>query len=334
MPLSPRVNFWLFELGGSAALGVLVAAGCSNLLAIVLAHHSVAIPPVPDDVETTTSSTTYPEVPWVDPCAFGCDDPTPPTAPERCAGVACDDDAYCDVCTGACVPIPIESSTGPGELCVQSDLALELVGTVVEPGDVWTHAIFHNPSTGMTHVQYIGDTLLAQATIEDIRRNQVVIARGAGVECIGPGSLQERIDQRAAQIEAIGSAMAPPDQDPAACPQTGETPPEPTLTSPILEVERDSFIVERDVIDELIGAYPDPGSFRLSVRSDGRFMVQGVRADSVEGQLGLRNGDVVVSINGIDPFDLDGLVRLQGADSVVLVVERRGVQRTLRYEVR
>ena len=68
------------------------------------------------------------------------------------------------------------------------------------------------------------------------------------------------------------------------------------------------------------------------------FKVYGIRRDSLFGKLGLENGDLVQSINGIPMTGADKALqaygRLRMADQISITVTRRGESITLNYNIR
>jgi len=68
------------------------------------------------------------------------------------------------------------------------------------------------------------------------------------------------------------------------------------------------------------------------------FKLYGIRRDSLFGKLGLENGDLVQSINGIPMTGADKALqaygRLRMADQIAVTVTRRGQQLTLSYSIR
>jgi general secretion pathway protein C len=68
------------------------------------------------------------------------------------------------------------------------------------------------------------------------------------------------------------------------------------------------------------------------------FRVLGVRPDSLAGRLGLRDGDVVATVNGVALDGLDGAVRALGvirlAERIDVTVLRRGSRSTMSYRLR
>jgi general secretion pathway protein C len=107
----------------------------------------------------------------------------------------------------------------------------------------------------------------------------------------------------------------------------------------ISETER---VIPRESFDT---AMADLGHIMTQVRAvpsfhDGQvdgFKLFGAQPDSIMSALGLLNGDVVRSVNGIDmrsPKDaMEAWPALQGASSYTLVVERAGQTFTLAYSI-
>ena len=64
----------------------------------------------------------------------------------------------------------------------------------------------------------------------------------------------------------------------------------------------------------------------------------GIRRNSVLGQLGIQNGDMLRTINGYDMSSpdsaLEAYARLRSAERITLNLNRRGQDQTIDYQIR
>jgi general secretion pathway protein C len=112
--------------------------------------------------------------------------------------------------------------------------------------------------------------------------------------------------------------------------------------APPVQTGPSRFQVTRGLIDQQLA--------RLSALSTETFVMPGldnagklsgfklgsIRPDNVLYSLGLRNGDVLVAINGkslIHDTSLDDLLALRKSSQVKLTLRRKGVQRDLTYDI-
>jgi general secretion pathway protein C len=196
---------------------------------------------------------------------------------------------------------------------------------------------------GVTEVR-VGDHL-DDAVVTRIGWNRLFLRRAGGdTECW--------LDLRAppappAPPSRRPAAEAPPSVDaPAGAPAAPRTREERfalALAEGIAPLGEDEFSVDRSILATAV-ENPDlaTGAARVTPARDGGttvgFRLFGVRPDALAGQLGLRTGDVVTSVNGVALDGVDNLMRVWGlvrqAETIEAVVFRRGEARTLRYRIR
>jgi len=110
------------------------------------------------------------------------------------------------------------------------------------------------------------------------------------------------------------------------------------IASKITKVSDTEFIVERSAIDTIM---ENPMSFAGSLRTrptDKGVRLSGIRSDSLFNMLGLKNGDVLKSVNGFDLNDpekaLSALGKLRTASKLSFDVERGGAPKAIGVTVR
>jgi general secretion pathway protein C len=106
-----------------------------------------------------------------------------------------------------------------------------------------------------------------------------------------------------------------------------------SINSKIRKVGENSYVVERSAVDEIIKNYAQlAGSLRTRQTKDGMRM-SGIRSNSVLNTIGMKNGDVLKSINGFDMNDPDKAVeaygRLRSVKSLTVTVDRGGSPLTI-----
>lgn len=149
--------------------------------------------------------------------------------------------------------------------------------------------------------------------------------------------LEERLEQQGERLEAQSAILARLDDARMAAAEA----PEPVAEAPgWLVVEGDRMVLLRSEL-------PEPGMVLRELRaiphrgSDGEqdgYRISGIRRSSPVALMGLRNGDVVHSVGGVNLSDLDGVMAswrtVSEKDRIDVHLTRRGQPRTLTFEVR
>jgi general secretion pathway protein C len=194
----------------------------------------------------------------------------------------------------------------------KTDLQLILWGTIAGAGDMaW--AIIEDKQTKSQGLYKVGD-MVQNATLTHVFRNKVVL------NVNGKDQVLETMDgEGASGSGGMGGAMGP---DGAG---SGK------------------ITVERNTINESI---KDINSLMKDVRirphfsngkSDG-LIISGIRGDSVFKQLGLRNGDIILGVDGSKIESVDDAMKLYGGlknmQNMKIEIKRRGQVQTLDYNVK
>lgn len=189
---------------------------------------------------------------------------------------------------------------------------------------------------------------LGDRNLSRITWNRVYLAQATtGDECF--------VDIRYPDLARAGNAPPPP--PPPAEPVKPNEPPPPGPAEPQSREDRFASAVEssievvsdteRNVQRSLINTILDNQDIAMRQarvmphEENGEvagFKVYGIRRDSLFGKLGLENGDLVRSINGIPMTGADKALqaygRLRMADQIAVTVTRRGQDLTLSYAIR
>lgn len=221
---------------------------------------------------------------------------------------------------------------GPGDVSEvgdsdrRTDLRVTLLATAVtdppEYSSAWI-AEDKGPSAGYG----VGDLLLGEATIVKIEQKKVYIRRSDGtVEYIG-------IDE---QKKEEGSGGGRPKR--AELESGGDD------TSGVSQSGDNKYVVDRAVVDR---ALSDPEALAKQIRVaphkdangdvDG-YRVSGIRRNSLFSKLGLKNSDVIHSVNGrpltSTSSAIDAYTTLQNDSNFTFEISRRNNKQTMEYEVR
>jgi general secretion pathway protein C len=353
-----RTNFIYFQAGFFVLIGVMLAAAVNSVVGSFLIPFTIVLP---ESSETSgTGSDNAAQFYGLPPDLFGRPEP-PAAAADPCEEVECEEGQVCNPLTGACELAAEAEPEGP-ELaagqCIETDLALNLSGTMVSRDPAWSIAILHNPSTNRTEFASLGDTLLAEATVDSIERNRVMITRNGRVECLRTGDREAR---RAAQSALGITAPARPGGEAgrvAATTGLGTTgaiaAARPTPSGPRSVEERirtditrgddGGYNIPRDLLQEVANneslmrrQAPEIAPYYENGQPRG-LQLQNLRSDSIFAQIGIRNGDVLSAVNGspiTSPQQAASMYEsLMNESSVSLTVLRRGRPRTIQYSVR
>lgn len=203
----------------------------------------------------------------------------------------------------------------------RTDLKIVLLATIVADPPEYSSALIAEEK-GSSSGYGIGDSLLDQATILRIEQKKVFIRRNEGnIEYISMDDVSSRGEDR----EPTGDSG---DSEANGVTKDGDN----------------KFVVERSVVDQ---ALQNPEALAKQVRVsphkdangevDG-YRLSGVRRNSLMDKLGIKNGDIVHTVNG-KPLDstsaaLDAYNSMQNSSSFSFEVTRRNKRQTFDYEIR
>ncbi len=209
---------------------------------------------------------------------------------------------------------------------------------------LWSFAAMMGPGETAPHLRRVGDSI-GTKKVAYIGYNPSSAAPTVWLE-----------DDSLCQISLFASDPPPPAPAAAAEPAAGEAPPaeaedtkgkatalDPEIKSKIKKLSETEFEIDRTAVDKIL---EDQSSLMRSARivpeqKDGKTVgirLFGVRPETLLGQLGLKNGDRLESINGFDMGSpekaLEAYARLRTADSLKIKLNRRGQDTTLDFKIK
>lgn len=196
----------------------------------------------------------------------------------------------------------------------ETNLKLTLRGLIASTKPDEARAIVADPS-GKEDFYRIGDKLPGNAELVEIHPDRIVIRRGGRYETL----------KLPKESLSMGSALVPGAAvDPAGGSLSGSAAAAPRRSYSLREY-RDTLLTDPQQVADLVRITPayDNGGFA-------GYTLQPGRDASFLGRYGLRPGDVVTSVNGVEldsPATGFSLIKdLTSADTLDLVVERNGVK--------
>ena len=142
---------------------------------------------------------------------------------------------------------------------------------------------------------------------------------------------------------APAPAASAPAPAPNAAPRRGAQPLAADLKKGIQAVSATEFNIDRGVVDKILENQADlmRQARIVPVQENGRTVgvrLNGIKADTLLGVLGMQNGDVLKTINGFDMGSpekaLEAYARLRTADKLTLSVNRGGKDFNLDYNIK
>ncbi|HPY13808.1 MAG TPA: type II secretion system protein GspC [bacterium] len=169
----------------------------------------------------------------------------------------------------------------------------------------------------------VGSEVTPGVKLALVWRNFVVLTTSSGVKCIGEGvggdAKQSVPDQRFAQ--------------------TGEPPVAGNDGIEVRKVGENQYVIRRQDLQKVTGNLNSLARQARIVPSkkDNGFKVFSITKDSLYSKIGIQNGDVIKSINGIELSSpdkaLEAYSRLQSASKLSLDIVRRGQNETMEYTI-
>ena len=336
---------WTAHLLVIALAAVLLATAFNKFVAIQLVPYTV--PDVPKFAKPSTppqkrgksaKAKSYANA-IVERCLFGCEE----AAPAATCDPDCEEGEVC--LSGSCVPAEPTSEI-PSEIPVPSDLGVKLLGAMVAADPDFSVALFSDPNTKNTYILGVGEQILASAQIVEIRRDRVILRRGARLEFI---KLEDSLAGSPTLTSAVAPTSATRPASAARLPQGAVQKPVPkqeasqAAAKPVKEVAQNEFELDRAAVEAKLNDAEAlaRGAKVIPNYDDGKaagIKLVGVRRDSVYSQLGIESGDVVRAINGVEirnqAHALELLQGIKGSKGAAIDVERRGKRQKLKYRVK
>lgn len=256
--------------------------------------------------------------------------PAPPR--DKDAGAVAERNIFCSDCGSK--PTVAEVKT-PEESLPRTKLPLVLVATFAGAAG-GGEATISDARSGHAGLYAVGDRIPGAGPVRRVSAQTVAFMNEVSLHL-------ERID-------LVSTTAAAPVAKPAAAPATKPAPPAGPDGELLAEVDRAvkrvddrHFQVERSLVNKLLA---DPMALMRSARvspavDNGRpqgFRLAGVRDGSLVTKIGLQNGDVIQSINGLELTSpdnvLDAYTRLRSASNLAITVARGGAPIELQVAIR
>jgi len=250
--------------------------------------------------------------------------PTAPrAAPSKDGAALVERNMFCSTCTPE--PVVVAGPENPGEPGIPlTSLPLELVATNVASRPDWSFATIRNTASSHQGSYWVGDRLPGGGPIQLISGREVVFENPA----------TSRIERVAllAQRKGEGARVAR---------EAGSRTPDSPFGDQIRKIDETTFEVDRRLVTQLL-ARPEAikGARVRPVQNPDEsvgFRFYAVSRTSLAAALGLRNGDVVSAVNGMEFTSPDRLLEIYGKvrelDRLSVTVSRSGRPVTLAYNV-
>lgn len=337
-----KKRFWIVTLVVIFAVAMLFAAGFNGLVAKALAPYTVALPSAPPEVDTSATA--------------GLDDGMAISELLRAPATE-DEPAEEEPEEEVEEPEEVaEPAFEPEGVCVQSNLPVMLVGTMVDGRGDWSLALVSDQSANRTYIIGPGD-MVAGAEVLRVEREHMWVEFEGQEHCMRAGR------EPATSAPATTTASRTPtrtstrnsrssEEDSSTRIAQAETPSRPTssetntdsLQSGIERVDPSTYRIQRNTIQEAVDnprlLQAQAPEFQQAFE-DGRpagIQITSMPAGSIFGEIGIRRGDILVEVNGnritTPQRSMELYEALQSESRVELVVMRRGRRRALTYDIR
>ncbi len=202
----------------------------------------------------------------------------------------------------------------------QPPVPIRLVGTVAG-NPLYLYAVIEDPFQKTNKIFRLNDTIAPNIKLLEIQRNRITISRDGKREEIELGAQDTAAQQR---TQAPPRPVSPP-------------------TSEVTQPTPSTFVVDRESVE---AATQDMNRLLTQARlvpnftggvADG-FRIFSIVPDSLFEKVGLRNGDIIRSINGVEMKDPEKAFQLyqqlKDNDRFVIDLTRAGQNLSLNYEVK
>jgi general secretion pathway protein C len=238
---------------------------------------------------------------------------------------------FCSSCVPEAPAVDAETPVDPNAVPITS-LPLQLLATNVARKEEHSFATIRNTATSFQGAYWKSYEIPGAGKVERIAGGHVDF-HNASTNRIERISLLDTARPPASPASPVArTEPAPPSADGS------------ELDGSIKKIAEDSYEIERALVNDLLA---NPMSVARDARimpsrgtngQPGGFKLYAVRPASVFARLGIRNGDTVTSVNGLDlssPDDaLEVYTKLREASHLSVSVIRRGKPMTLSYNIR
>ena len=259
-----------------------------------------------------------------------------PATLSRSGAALAERNIFCSTCVPAAAPTaaaPVADSGIPPT----TSLPLRLIATHVAGGAGRSSATILHDVTGGQGAYAVGDRVPGAGDIVRIGGRSIDFQNPAASRVerlvIADKPVAPRAEQPAAVTEDAPPAERERRRGRAADPEL-----QAKLDEGVRAIDETTFEVKRKLIEDVL-ARPQAaaGGARVLPRADG-LRVMRVRPDSAHARLGLRSGDTIHAVNGIELSSpdkmLEAITQLRNESNISLSITRRREPVTLKYTVR
>jgi|GEM_PF-2203623 len=333
--------FWAIQLTVAVLSALLIGAGLSRFVFAKLAPYGIAVPDEGMKITGDQKRKEKPPVASISEVGFA--QPETPETVDLCEGVTCKEGEVCNRDTGQCDPEDAaeddvdDPNAGP---CYDTEMQINLAGTMVSPDEAWSVAILHDPTKKKTVFARVGDKILSQAEVTSISRNRVMLVRDGQIECLRPESVRQAAkDRPKPKPRRVGGAQA----NTSSSGKVDTSDLNKLADEAVKNRGNNQYEIQKDALDAVLRDQqklreqaPTVAPFYRDGKPAG-FRLNGVRSDSIFSSLGIRNGDVITSVNGqtIDsPQRAMQLYEgLSQRGTIKMIIERGGRPVTITYDI-
>jgi general secretion pathway protein C len=214
---------------------------------------------------------------------------------------------------------------------------LRLVGSVMSPGyPEWSFAAITGTEDGKTMLYREGNDVDGSRVLA-VHASSVVVTSASGACQL---LMFEEEEAKVARGPTLGTPTATRATRPTDARNAGLS--EVVLSDCIEKISDTQFKIQRSIVDKVLA---NQGSLMKAARvipheEDGRVVgvrLYGIRRTSLLGRLGIRNGDMLRTINGFDMTSPDSALQayttLRSADKLTLAVKRQNKDMTIDYNI-
>lgn len=245
---------------------------------------------------------------------------------------------------GVCVDEQPVDELPVGDLAVESDLNVKLVGVMVSNKPQWSTALIQDAAAKQAYVARPEDLIMGEATLIEVKRDRIIILRNNRREFI---RLQNTITGNpSARTSVTPRVSSAPSAAPSAKSDLSEKEKAAAKSAGGPNVQRvgdDKFRVNRSALDAKL-------QDRASLAKDATIIpnykngkkaglkLMNIQSSSVYNQIGLQNGDVIRAVNGEEiksqAHAMELFEKFRKADVVRIDLERNGKRETFNYDIK
>jgi general secretion pathway protein C len=233
---------------------------------------------------------------------------------------------------------PVVTEWDPSQPPPKCSGKLRLVGSVMNPGyPEWSFAAIAGTDDGKTMLYREGSEADGSRVLA-VHASSVVMSNSSGACQLLMFEEDESTQSRTTKLPTPVTKRAPANTGNAR--NAGLTNEE--LDDGIEKISDTKFVIQRSIVDKVLA---NQGSLMKTARvipheEDGRVVgvrLYGIRRTSLLGRLGVRNGDMLRTINGFDMTSPDSALTaytsLRTADQLTLAVKRQNKDMTIEYRI-